>query len=149
MLRTGRRRSVPASSIPAMLTISQKPRFLNRFRAFRMSRFLHQRQRLQTGRIDPFAKRSESSRSLREGDGWNRRLGDRHQLHPDGARLRLSHCRDGLVHTTHPGLATVEHDGGLRSASMLSRKPLQNTAARKSSTPIRAASSPVPNSPAC
>ncbi|MGB6541650.1 MAG: hypothetical protein WBF03_12335 [Xanthobacteraceae bacterium] len=26
---------------------------------------------------------------------------------------------------------------------------LQNTAARKSSTPIRAASSPVPNSPAC
>jgi hypothetical protein len=32
------------------------------------------------------------------------RLGDRHQLHPDGARLRLSHCRDGLVHTTHPGL---------------------------------------------
>ena len=39
-------------------------------------------------------------------------LGERHQLHPDGARLRLSHCRDGLVHTTHPGLATVEHDGG-------------------------------------
>ena len=28
-------------------------------------------------------------------------------------------------------------------------KSLQNTAARKSSTPIRAASSPVPNSPAC
>ncbi len=35
------------------------------------------------------------------------------------------------------------------SASMLSSRPLQNTAARKSSTPIRAASSPVPNSPAC
>ena len=37
----------------------------------------------------------------------------------------------------------------LRPASMLSKKPSQNTAACKSSTPIRAASSPVPNSPAC
>ena len=52
----------------------------------------------------------------------------RHQLHPDGARLRLSHCRDGLVHTTHPGLATVEHDGGFVLYHAV-EEALQNTAA--------------------
>jgi len=33
-------------------------------------------------------------------------------LHPNGTWFYLSRRRNGLVHATHPGLATVEHDGG-------------------------------------
>ena len=40
------------------------------------------------------------------------RLGDRHHVYSDGARLYLSVRGHGLVHTADPELARVEYDGG-------------------------------------
>ena len=53
-----------------------------------------------------------------------------------------------LVQPPGSGLAAVDHDGGRRSASRRWRKLCRVTAHRRSSTPIRAVSSPVPSSPA-
>jgi hypothetical protein len=69
-------------------------------------------------------------------------VGDGHNVHPDGARLRLSCRRHGLVRASHSGLATVDH----ARCGLLHRRARGGFAPpwqAGDSTPIKAASSPA------
>ena len=68
------------------------------------------------------------------------RLGDGHQLHPDGAWLRLSGRRDRLAQPTRAGLASVDLDGHGVLYRGRRRRRSPSTASRRSSTPTRAVS---------
>ena len=72
-----------------------------------------------------------------------------HHVHPDGARLRVPGRRHRLVQPQGAGLARVEHDGRPTSASRRCRTRSPATACPRSSTPTRAASSPLASSPSC
>ena len=66
------------------------------------------------------------------------RLGDGHQLHPDGAWLRLSGRRDRLAQPTRAGLASVDLDGHGVLYRGRRRRRSPSTASRRSSTPTGA-----------
>ena len=70
----------------------------------------------------------------------------RRHLHPDAARLPLPRRDHGLGEPQGPGLAAVEHDGGrlLRRGAGGGHRLYGS---RRSSTPIRAGSSPASPSP--
>ena len=76
------------------------------------------------------------------------RLGGRHHLHPDGARLSLSGGDHRLGQPRGSGLAAVEHDGQRASASRRWRRRCCGTESRGFSIPTRARNSPAPRSPA-
>ena len=76
------------------------------------------------------------------------RVGGRHNLHPDGARLSVSGGDHRLGQPRGSGVAAVEHDGQRASASRRWRRLCLDTASRGFSTPTRARSSPAPRSPA-
>ena len=94
-------------------------------------------------KIYPYLLRGDRDHAAEPG------VGDGHHLHPDGARLRLSGGCARLVQPSRAVVERIDHDGGgilRRDAGGRSRLV---TASRKSSTRIRAASSPARPSLAC
>ena len=70
-------------------------------------------------------------------------LGHGHYVHPDGARLRLSRRRGRLVQPPGSQSSGVDHHGSRTSASRLWKKLSPAMADQRSSTRIKARSSPA------
>ena len=69
-------------------------------------------------------------------------VGDGHHVYPDGARLRLSRRRARLVLAARSVVAGVDHDGSVVLRRDAGGRADASTASQRSSTPIRASSSP-------
>ena len=96
------------------------------------------------GRGNPFVSPARSRRRAAQPG-----VGGGHHLSFDAPRLPLPVRRDRLVLAAGSRLAAVEHLDDQTSVWTWSAKLSTGTAARKSSTPIRVASSPAANSPGC